>query len=1213
MLHRSRLMFGLVTLFSIVALVRMPLLGQYRGNGNLQRQIEFVSELIDKSEDRLRWSHHARMEFARSAMDNAAQLENESLRMRAMFCLAELYFHEGKFDIALAFFDTLFLYATSNRLRELEIKSRIYQGSIYRYRGDLYRALGVTHEARQWVDTYRQQHLKALAANNLGVIYRNLGDNDMAMTFYQEALASAQEHKDTAQIIQSYISMGNLHWFRKEAEEALGFYHRGMNLATQSRDLQHISSLTNNIANTFRDQGEFDKALELYFQALEQQNEVFLVGLKMIILRNIGITYQRKGDLINAFNYVNRSLDLSRELNLLQFIRDNHFILSELYKQTGDFTLAYENLSEFNRINQQVFNDQLLNSIAYFNERVFDANQREELYRFRLERNLLILILVVLALVFVVSFTALTYHRFKEKRAHIRSLQDTLREKETTERALRRSEENYQTLIKTLNEGLVVLDMKNQIEFVNLKACKLLGVDEKRELLGKSFEKFLLTPEDEKLFQDKMELQKMGISDHYEVKMKNMSGDVMWVNLSSAPILDENLKAKGSVTLISDVSERKKSEETYGELTSNLNQKIKQLNCLYDISDISGVPGITFEEIIEKSIEIIPVGLKYSHDIAVEIVFDDKVYRSANYRETPWVYQVPVKVQKKKLGHIQVVYLEEKPIVNKDPFHFNEKILLKNISEKFGQILEAKNTDRILRDNQERLEEIQRLARIGNWEKHHDTGEVKFSDTLFEIAGISPERRRFFDLDKLVEMIHPEDKDVFKTLVRENPKEDPLLPFSANFRLICQDGSIRYIFSGRKKIFNEQGRILRTVFTLQDVSEQKMSQQLQYNTEIALKTSEARQQVLTKMSFDMRTPVNGIMGVVDFLLQSKLNRDQAALVATLKDSGQELIGIINNIAELSRLEDNRLHLNVQKTDMQAFLNRIHELFGVISRQKDVQLKVKIDKTLPKVIVTDQERLFQLFSNLMTESVKRSTSGTLQVELSLESVLKDQLAILVEMGTHTSKKGTRKSAKTPDGENPSQSLAISRKLAEMLGGNMEVDEDTPESYKVHFTFLARMAAETEEEVPQIEVAEEQNPIEMEPIAGLRVLCVEDRIINQKVLTLMLSHAGCEISMANNGSEAIELMLKNEYDLVLLDMVMPVMDGLETLKVMKKKFTIIPPVIAVTAKTAQEDKELYLASGAVDFIAKPVNAKELYQKLAYWHSQRVNESVSNAGKN
>lgn len=821
----------------------------------------------------------------------------------------------------------------------------------------------------------------------------------------------------------------------------------------------------------------------------------------------------------------------------------------------------------------------------------------------------MILLIVLLILVLLVTSFLLIYRQFKQNKIHIARLKATLKEKNNTEKALKQSEENYQTLVKTINEGLIVLDNESKIEFLNYKACKILGVSHKNELEDQDFKRFLLTTEDKKLFQEKAELQKMGISDHYEVKLKNVAGDVMWVNISSAPILDDNLKTKGSVSLIYDVTEKKKSEQTYSELTANLNQKIKQLNCMYDISDISGVPGITFEEIIQKSIEIIPVGLKYSHDVGVQIVFDNKEYTSKNFRETPWEYTVPIKVQKKKLGFIRVVYLEEKPLINKDPFHFNEKILLKNISEKFGQIVEAKNLEKVLFENQRKLQEVQRIARIGNWEQDLERGDCTFSETFFDIAEISPERQRFFDYHKLLEMIHPDDKAVFSSIdqkLRSNTKGGDV---TGNFRIITHDGTVKHLHLSGRVVTNEQNIPLRLVFTIQDVTDQKYNQELQYHAEVALKTSEAKQQVIAGMSYEMRTPITGIMGMVDFLLKTDLSTQQLEQAKTIKESSQGLMSIINNILDLYRIEAGKFRLNNRSFNIFELFERVRNLFNALTRNKEIKLHLEIDSSIPARMITDEKRLYQVMSSLVSFIIKYSEKGNVRVHIQLESMVVDKLVILVEVKDDCSvlDQNELKSLLNPSdyyheaflqkNDNSSLNLAISKKLVELLGGTIHIEKNKRSSRgnTITFTFFATL--DNEENLRNKQQKSSERIISS--IEGLRVLCVEDRKLNQKVINLMLSHVDCQVAMADNGREALELMEKNQFDIVLLDMVMPVMDGVTTLKNIKEKFKQHPPVIALTANVLEEDKEEYFAAGVADYISKPIHAPELYQKLAYWH--------------
>jgi PAS domain S-box-containing protein len=774
-----------------------------------------LEEWIKESNKQKKWSHQARLNFALAAYENAG--DYHPLKMRAMYCLAELYFNEGRFRDAFAFFDTLSTYAAQHNDIGLDVSVKNFEGNIYRYKGDYYGALDKIYDAYKLATNHKIDSLLPMTLNNLGVVYRNLSDNSQANKYYEKALQSAILHKDTHQIIQAYTNMGNLAWFEKQLEKAQEHYTIGLNLAQKSNDVQHMASLNNNLGNIYRDNFQIEEALDHYFRALDFLNEVTLVGLKAIILHNIGIAYQITGNYGKALEHINSSLEITQTVELNRFSRDNYFSLAQIYFEQGRIDEAYSSLSNYVEINQQLFNDQLVNSITYFNEKIFDAERKEQELMFRNERNILLLILVVMAFAFMLSMLIVLLKNHKQKRIHIEKLKATLKEKDATEAALRQSENNYHTFIRTLNEGMVVLDSTNKIEFLNFKACNILGSDSIDDLIGFAFERFLLSPEDEKVFRDKMELQKIGIADQYELQLRNLNGDVLWISISSAPILDINQNAKGSVNLISNVTERKQTEQTYNELTTNLNQKIKQLNCMYDISDISGVPGITFEEIIEKSLEIIPVGLKYSHDIAVQIMFDNKVYSSKNYKETPWSYMVPIKVQKKKLGYLKVLYLEEKPTINKDAFHFNEKILLKNISEKFGQILEAKNMERILRDNQEKLQEVQKLAKIGNWERDFTTNQIIYSDIFYDILEITPEKKRFFDQDKFIELIHPDDKSLVENLDLDLIGSNPKPVVNVNYRIITGKGMIKHIYSTRKIVTDESGKAIRCVYTMQEM------------------------------------------------------------------------------------------------------------------------------------------------------------------------------------------------------------------------------------------------------------------------------------------------------------------------------------------------------------------------------------------------------------
>jgi PAS domain S-box-containing protein len=286
---------------------------------------------------------------------------------------------------------------------------------------------------------------------------------------------------------------------------------------------------------------------------------------------------------------------------------------------------------------------------------------------------------------FLIFFSKTT----RQRKKYIHVLEKHLLEKAETTNALQKSEQQYQELIHGMNEGLILTDHNNIIRFANSKCCSILDT-QPLKLVNRPLKNFVFG-ETEVLKNLVSENGGPPFAHKEEVQMLRGDGELIWASLSISYQESQELNKKGSIIVLSDITSKKQAENELRDMTFDLNQKIKQLNCLYDIYDITGVPGLSFDGIFERCLEVIPNGLKYSHNVCMEITFDDKKFTSKNFFETPWMITLPIRAQKKKLGEIKVGYLEEKPVIKKDPFHINEKILLKNIAEKLGQIIEARN------------------------------------------------------------------------------------------------------------------------------------------------------------------------------------------------------------------------------------------------------------------------------------------------------------------------------------------------------------------------------------------------------------------------------------------------------------------------------------------------------------------------------------------
>jgi PAS domain S-box-containing protein len=373
---------------------------------------------------------------------------------------------------------------------------------------------------------------------------------------------------------------------------------------------------------------------------------------------------------------------------------------------------------------------------------------------------------IILLTLWLLTLAAFVLYRQGRKKRHQKTLEKHLSERDQTFLRLRQSEERYEKLISHMNEGLIFTDDKDKIRFVNKCSCSILKTTS-RQILGRSILEFVLSPMEAKKLGLPYELKRPGCSHREEVQMVRGNGEMFWASLNISYLDSLHDHMPGAIIVMTDITEQKKSEERLHNLTISLNQKVQQLDCLFDISDITNVPGISFDGIFERSLEVIPFGLKFPHDVWVEIRFGDRRYASKNHQESRWSYSVPIKGQNKKIGTLTVGYLENKPLVNKDPFHINEKILVKNIAEKLGQVIEIKQMETTLNAGLKRLDQVRDMARIGEWEWDIPRNRFRFSRGFFEVVGVPAASRRHYSFQQFIAQVSKEDLPAMESFTAE--------------------------------------------------------------------------------------------------------------------------------------------------------------------------------------------------------------------------------------------------------------------------------------------------------------------------------------------------------------------------------------------------------------------------------------------------------------
>lgn len=446
--------------------------------------------------------------------------------------------------------------------------------------------------------------------------------------------------------------------------------------------------------------------------------------------------------------------------------------------------------------------------------------------------------------------------------------------------------------------------------------------------------------------------------------------------------------------------------------------------------------------------------------------------------------------------------------------------------------------------------------------------------------------------------------------------------FVADYPLTIMDGKLTDVLFNGSVYKDEQGNVLGAVVVARDITEQKriekelteakvfaelatgIAEEAKSKAETATRIAEdavkAKQQFLSNMSHEIRTPMNAIIGFTKVVLKTDLSAKQKEYLTAIKMSGDSLIVLINDILDLAKVDAGKMTFEQTPFKMALSIAAMLHLFETKIQEKNLVLIKEYDSQIPEVLVGDPVRLHQIILNLVSNAVKFTTKG--EITVSVRLLNEDEEKATIEFSVMDTGIGIAEDKMAKIFENFQQAssvtsrlyggtglgLAIVKQLVEPQGGSIRVTSKINEGSVFSFILSFQKTKEDAEQETKL--------VELDTtIKNIRVLVVEDIALNQLLMKTLLDDYGFERDIAANGKIAIEKLQTKSYDIILMDLQMPEMNGFEATEYIRNKMNSKIPIIALTADVTTADLAKCRAVGMNDYIAKPVDERILYSKI------------------
>ncbi len=819
--------------------------------------------------------------------------------------------------------------------------------------------------------------------------------------------------------------------------------------------------------------------------------------------------------------------------------------------------------------------------------------------------------------------------------------------------ALQESEERKVSLISSMSDYVFVLNNDLIFDEYHIPSNTDLFFNPKR-FLGKSLDSMSIPQPAKSLIKDTLTFCLLNKSFskteiYFDIKNKRF-----WFELHATVLKDVNGSQSGVTCVARDITYRKEREEI-------IRQQVKMQEILIQISTVYiNINLAEVEETIQKSLhdlgEFVGADRAYIFDYdfventtsnTYEWCAQDITPEIDNLQKVPLEY-LPFWVEKHQNGlefYVEDVQslpdegpeclrgvLEPQgikslltiPMLNEDKllgfvgfdyvnkhhkYSDKEKKLLQVFSQMLVNVTERKRSYTLLKMQEEKYRNIISNMNLGIIEFDKDDNILFANDTFCKISGYCDKEILTKKATLFIESI---DDDEEHLDVKRNKRLNGMAD-SYELSVINNKGENRFWFVSSAPNFNDKNEFIGTIGIYLDITDQKkLEKELEQAIFVAEKASKAKEVFLANMSHEIRTPLNVITGMVRELGKESLTQRQKSFVSHSETAAYHLLTIINNILDMSKIEAGEFELEHKDFSISAVASDVRSILFSKAKEKNIELVIIESLEIKRSLIGDAGRLRQILINLMGNALKFTESGHVELKVSVKKTDQYSQLLLFEVndtGIGMSEEFIHKlfdKFSQEDGasnrryEGTGLGMSITKELVQLMGGNIQATSQKGKGTQVFFEINLLIGDETKLVVKNIE------KVEANSFKEISVLLVEDNEMNRFIAMQSLNFVGCKVTEAENGLEAIKLLKTTKFDLVLMDIQMPEMDGVEATQMIRNKLKLNVPIIALTANAFKHDLDLYLSVGMDDYLIKPYSEDDLFRKIKNYGNIKLSKT-------